>query len=105
MKWGLIASLVIALLAIVSVFVEIPIVSNYAFWVLFSSWLLNGDDRFPSSDRHIRSASVRPHQATPPLDRQGYRIWRNRGKSEQSTRSNCSSCPRLPAFAQELRRA
>jgi hypothetical protein len=40
MKWGLVASLVITLLAIVSVFVEIPIVSNYSFWVLFSSWLL-----------------------------------------------------------------
>jgi hypothetical protein len=40
MKWGFIASLVITLLAIVSVFVEVPIVSNYSFWVLFSSWLL-----------------------------------------------------------------
>jgi hypothetical protein len=40
MKWGLIASLVITLLAIVSVFVEIPVVSNYSFWVLFGSWVL-----------------------------------------------------------------
>jgi hypothetical protein len=40
MKWGFIASLVITLFAVVSVFVEIPIVSNYAFWVLFGSWVL-----------------------------------------------------------------
>jgi hypothetical protein len=40
MKWGFIASLVITLSAVVSVFVEIPIVSNYAFWVLFGSWVL-----------------------------------------------------------------
>jgi hypothetical protein len=30
---------------------------------------------------------------------------KNREESEQPTRKNCSSCPRLPAFAQELRRA
>jgi len=40
MKWGFVASLVITLLAVVSVFVEIPIVSDYAFWVLFGSWIL-----------------------------------------------------------------
>jgi hypothetical protein len=40
MKWLFVASLVITLFAVVSVFVEIPIVSNYAFWVLFGSWVL-----------------------------------------------------------------
>jgi hypothetical protein len=33
-------SLLIALLALVSVFIEIPFVSNYAFWVLLGAYLL-----------------------------------------------------------------
>jgi hypothetical protein len=33
-------SLLIALLALVSVFIEIPLVSNYAFWVLFGAYVL-----------------------------------------------------------------
>ena len=33
-------SLLIALLALVSVFIEIPFVSNYAFWVLFGAYVL-----------------------------------------------------------------
>ena len=40
MDFGLIASLLIAILAIVSVFVEIPIVSDYAFWVMTGAFLL-----------------------------------------------------------------
>jgi hypothetical protein len=33
-------SLLIALLALVAVFIEIPFVSNYAFWVLFGAYVL-----------------------------------------------------------------
>lgn len=33
-------SLLIALLALVSVFIEIPFVSNYAFWVLLGAYVL-----------------------------------------------------------------
>ena len=33
-------SLVIAMLALVGVFIEIPFVSNYAFWVLFGAYVL-----------------------------------------------------------------
>jgi hypothetical protein len=33
-------SLLIALLALVSVFIEIPFVSNYAFWVLLGAYIL-----------------------------------------------------------------
>jgi hypothetical protein len=33
-------SLLIAFLALVSVFIEIPFVSNYAFWVLLGAYLL-----------------------------------------------------------------
>jgi hypothetical protein len=40
MDWGFAASLVITVLAVVSVFVEIPIVSDYAFWVLLGSYIL-----------------------------------------------------------------
>jgi hypothetical protein len=40
MDFGFIASLVIATLAILGVFVEIPIVSQYAFWVMTGAYLL-----------------------------------------------------------------
>jgi hypothetical protein len=33
-------SLIIAMLALVGVFIEIPFVSNYAFWVLFGAYVL-----------------------------------------------------------------
>jgi hypothetical protein len=36
----LMLSIVLALAAIVAVFVEIPIVSNYAFWVMAANYLL-----------------------------------------------------------------
>ena len=40
MDWGFIASLVIGTVAILGIFVEIPIISDYAFWVMTGSWLL-----------------------------------------------------------------
>jgi hypothetical protein len=40
MSFGRIASLVIAIVAVLAVFVEIPIVSDYAFWVLVGALLL-----------------------------------------------------------------
>jgi hypothetical protein len=40
MDLGFIASLVLATLAIVGVFVEIPIVSHYAFWVMAGAYLV-----------------------------------------------------------------
>jgi hypothetical protein len=40
MDWGFIASLVLATLAIIGVFVEIPIVSDYAFWVMAGAYLV-----------------------------------------------------------------
>jgi hypothetical protein len=33
-------SLITAMLALVGVFIEIPFVSNYAFWVLFGAYVL-----------------------------------------------------------------
>jgi hypothetical protein len=39
-KWGIMASLVLLLVAIVGVFVEIPIVSDYAFWILVAAYLV-----------------------------------------------------------------
>ena len=33
-------SLIIAMLALVGVFIEIPFVTNYAFWVLFGAYVL-----------------------------------------------------------------
>jgi hypothetical protein len=40
MSFGRMASLVIAIAAIVGVFVYIPYLSNYAFWVLVGAYLL-----------------------------------------------------------------
>jgi len=39
-KWGVMTSLVLLLVAIVGVFVEIPIVSDYAFWILVAAYLV-----------------------------------------------------------------
>jgi hypothetical protein len=40
MSFGRMASLVIAMVAVLAVFVEIPIVSDYAFWVLVGAYLV-----------------------------------------------------------------
>ena len=40
MSFGRMASLVIAIVAVLAIFVEIPIVSDYAFWVLVGALLI-----------------------------------------------------------------
>jgi hypothetical protein len=40
MRFGFITSFVMAISAIVSVFVEIPFVSQYAFWVVVVAYIL-----------------------------------------------------------------
>jgi hypothetical protein len=40
MKFGLAFSLILAGLAVVGVFIEIPFVSEYAFWVAVSAYVL-----------------------------------------------------------------
>lgn len=40
MNFGFIASLVVMILAVVGVFIEIPIVSNYAFWFAVGAYIL-----------------------------------------------------------------
>jgi len=40
MRFGFITSLVIVILGIVGVFVEIPIISNYAFWVVVAAYIV-----------------------------------------------------------------
>jgi hypothetical protein len=40
MRFGFISSLVIVILGIVGVFVEIPIISNYAFWVVVAAYIV-----------------------------------------------------------------
>jgi hypothetical protein len=39
-NWGVVTSLVLLLVAIVGVFVEIPIISHYAFWILVAAYLV-----------------------------------------------------------------
>jgi hypothetical protein len=39
-NFGFIASLVVMILAVVGVFIEIPIVSNYAFWFAVGAYIL-----------------------------------------------------------------
>ncbi len=40
MSFGRMASLVIAIVAVLGVFVDIPIISNYAFWLLVGALLI-----------------------------------------------------------------
>jgi hypothetical protein len=40
MNFGFIASLVLAILAVVGVFVDIPFVSHYAFWVAIAAYIV-----------------------------------------------------------------
>jgi hypothetical protein len=39
-NFGFVASLVLVILAVVGVFIEIPIVSNYAFWFAVGAYIL-----------------------------------------------------------------
>lgn len=40
MNFGFVASLIIVILAVLSVFIEIPIISNYAFWFAVGAYIL-----------------------------------------------------------------
>jgi len=40
MRFGFITSFAMAILAIVSVFTDIPIVSQYAFWFVVGAWIV-----------------------------------------------------------------
>ena len=40
MNFGFIASLVIVILGIVAVFIAIPIISDYAFWVVVAAYIV-----------------------------------------------------------------
>ena len=39
MNFGFVASLIVVILAVLSVFIEIPIVSNYAFWFAVGAYI------------------------------------------------------------------
>jgi hypothetical protein len=39
-NFGFVASLVLVILAVVGVFIEIPIISNYAFWFAVGAYIL-----------------------------------------------------------------
>jgi hypothetical protein len=45
MRFGFIASFIIAILAIVDVFIPIPIVSQYAFWVVVAAYIVLAGSR------------------------------------------------------------
>ena len=40
MNFGLVLSLALVMLAVVGVFIEIPIVSNYAFWFAVGAYIM-----------------------------------------------------------------
>jgi len=44
-NFGVIVSLLVVILAVLSVFIEIPIVSNYAFWFAIGAYLLLAGSR------------------------------------------------------------
>ena len=46
MNFGFVVSLLVVILAVVSVFIEIPLVSNYAFWFSIGAYMLLAGSRF-----------------------------------------------------------
>ena len=40
MNFGFVVSLVLVILAVVGVFIEIPLVSNYAFWFAIGAYIM-----------------------------------------------------------------
>ena len=46
MNFGFVVSLLLVIIAIVAVFIEIPLVSNYAFWVAIGAYMLLAGSRF-----------------------------------------------------------
>ncbi len=45
MNFGVIVSLLVVILAVLSVFIEIPIVSNYAFWFAIGAYIILAGSR------------------------------------------------------------
>lgn len=45
MNFGFVLSLVIVILAVLGVFIEIPLVSNYAFWFAIGAYILLAGSR------------------------------------------------------------
>lgn len=45
MNFGFVLSLVIVILAVLGVFIEIPLVSNYAFWFAIGAYVLLAGSR------------------------------------------------------------
>ncbi len=45
MNFGFVVSLLLVILAVVSVFIEIPLVSNYAFWFAIGAYMLLAGSR------------------------------------------------------------
>lgn len=45
MNFGFIASLVLMLLAVIGVFIQVPIVSNYAFWFAVGAYIFLAGSR------------------------------------------------------------
>ena len=46
MNFGFVLSLVLVILAVVGVFIDIPLVSNYAFWFAIGAYMLLAGSRF-----------------------------------------------------------
>jgi hypothetical protein len=45
-NFGFVVSLLLVILAVVAVFIEIPLVSNYAFWFAIGAYMLLAGSRF-----------------------------------------------------------
>ena len=45
MNFGFVLSLVLVILAVVGVFIEIPLVSNYAFWFAIGAYIILAGSR------------------------------------------------------------
>jgi hypothetical protein len=50
MNFGFVVSLVLVILAVVGVFIEIPLVSNYAFWFAIGAYIMLAGSRVRDYD-------------------------------------------------------
>ena len=46
MNFGFVVSLILVIMAVVGVFVEIPVVSNYAFWFAIGAYIMLAGTRY-----------------------------------------------------------
>ena len=95
MNFGFVASLIVIIFAVLSVFIEIPIVSNYAFWFAVGAYIMlagTGNEISPADGRTslfaVASSFSRSGTERPSSSRRSFEIGAG-GRG-------CSSYPEYP---------